>query len=148
MIQRIQTVFLLLAVLFLTLQTFTPMVLSKSPEPEGVFQDGRLLVSEYQVSLALLAAAILASLITIFLFKNRKLQKNLVILSIVLIIACHIAGYFYFFPSGSQSTSTLQAGLKPAVGAVLPLFGLILLALAYRFIDKDEKIVKSMDRLR
>ena len=148
MIQRIQTVFLLLAVLFLTLQAFTPIVLSGSPEPDGVFQDGRLMVSEYKVSLALLAAAILLSFITILLFKKRKLQKNLVILSSALIIACHLAGYFHFFPPGSPSTSTLQAGLRPAIGAALPMVGLILLVLAYRFIDKDEKIVKSMDRLR
>ena len=148
MIQRIQTLFLLLAVLFLTVQAFTPMILSTAPEPQGVFQDGRLFVSEYTVSLALLSASILASFLTIWLFKKRKLQKNLVILSIVLIIACNVAGFFYFFPSGQLATNTVQAGLKPGIGALFPLLGLILLVLAYRFIDKDEKTVKSMDRLR
>ena len=148
MIQRIQTLLLLLTVLFLTVQAFTPMILSPTTEPQGVFQDGRLFVSEYTVSLALLASSIIASFLTIWLFKNRKLQKNLVILSILLIIACNVAGYFYFFPSGQPATTTVQAGLKPGIGALFPLLGLILLVLAYRFIDKDEKIVKSMDRLR
>lgn len=148
MIQRIQTLFLLLAVLFLIVQAFTPMILSPTPEPQGVFQDGRLFVSEYTVSLALLSASILASFFTIWLFKNRKMQKNLVILSIVSILACNVAGYFYFFPNGRPVTTTMQAGLKPGIGALFPILGLILLVLAYRFIDKDEKIVKSMDRLR
>lgn len=148
MIQRIQTLFLLLAAIFLTGQIFTPMILSPAPENQGVFQDSRLFVSEYTVSFALLVASILASFLTILLFKNRKLQKNLVILSIVLIIACNVAGFFYFFPSGLPATTTMQAGLKPGIGALFPLLGLVLLVLAFRFIDKDEKIVKSMDRLR
>jgi FlaA1/EpsC-like NDP-sugar epimerase len=92
------------------------------------------------------AVTALIALITIFLFKNRLLQMKLVALNALLIMAM-IAGSSYFIYQGE---SALDMEIK---GTFMPGYYLLLGALicnffANRFIRKDEKLVKSVDRIR
>ncbi|MBK7371030.1 MAG: DUF4293 family protein [Saprospiraceae bacterium] len=41
-----------------------------------------------------------------------------------------------------------NAAITPGIGAFMPVIAMIALIFAYRGITKDDKIVKSMDRLR
>ena len=86
-------------------------------------------------------AAAFASLIAIFLYKNRKLQLRLTIAAILLSIGT-ILLYFWqkqaFVPEESSFSLT----------ALIPLLIPVLQIMAARGIYRDERIVKSADRLR
>ena len=91
--------------------------------------------------LLLIATAVVAGgcLVIIFLYKNRKQQLWLTIAAIALSVIDLI---LYFsetkkFVSGTYSLSAVLAFAVP-----------VLLVLAARGISSDEKLVKSLDRLR
>ncbi|MBP8096925.1 MAG: DUF4293 family protein, partial [Saprospiraceae bacterium] len=89
MIQRIQTVFLMIAAVALGTQVATPLVKS-SVTDTAYYRDSLLYLKEYMPTLVLLIVTIALVLITIFLFKNRKLQKTLVLAGIVGILATNL----------------------------------------------------------
>jgi hypothetical protein len=84
------------------------------------------------------------SVITIFLFKKRKIQ---LLLSGILtgIVSCFIlASLYYSYSVISKYDATIVPGIKMA----LPILQLIFSVLAFRGIKKDDQLVKSYDRLR
>jgi hypothetical protein len=85
------------------------------------------------------------SFLTIFLFKNRKLQKRLIILNILLIIGLFIAQY-YLIEIFKKEMSVVQGDWQMI--AILPLFMLLFHVFAYRGIVADEKLLSSADRMR
>jgi hypothetical protein len=95
---------------------------------------------------ALVALSLLLTIISIFLYKNRKTQVLLVnvtfLLHIVLILLI-----FLFYVSHFETLFKVQ---QPSYqfGIFLPVISLLLLVLASRAIRKDEALVKSADRLR
>ena len=85
----------------------------------------------------------LLSFSAVFLFKNRKLQMRLNGVNIILNIL--LIGYLAY------SLSTLPGGFSDSekgIGLLVPFASIILLFIANRFIQKDEKLVKSVDRFR
>jgi predicted ferric reductase len=79
------------------------------------------------------------SLIDIFLYKKRKLQSRLAILAILLSL---LNIYLYYkqtlkFTNGNYSLTSILTFLIP-----------VFLFLAVRGISRDEKLVKSLNRLR
>jgi hypothetical protein len=155
MIQRIQTLYLTL-VLFLSLIFFTGTVFNFT---QGAGITVRLLLSGlmtdqssqtfgrveniWPLSVILILTAFF-SLVTIFLYKNRKIQiilaKALVAMAALLIIALSWYGY--------NVTTTFKLVLIPGVKMILPVFILLFSVLALRGILSDERLVKSYDRLR
>jgi amino acid permease len=83
-------------------------------------------------------------LITILLFKNRKIQLRLSLFLIVLIVILIIA----FIHVSISVISKFDAGIIPVLKMFIPLLILIISFLAYRGIKKDDQLVKSYDRLR
>lgn len=80
----------------------------------------------------------------IFLFKKRKLQLRLVFIVILLtVVFIGITLYYLFWV-----TEKFQAELVPGFKMLIPLLILIFGILAFIGIKKDEKLVKSYDRLR
>lgn len=143
MIQRIQSVHLLLAAACAALMFFMPVY-------GGTMQDGS--VKEMMVSgnfLLFLLAIVLTGLpfITIFLFKNRPLQMRLVWLSILIGILTTVMVYlkatdFGADPQMNFKTTTFK------VSAALPVASVVFLFMAFVGIRKDEKMVRSLDKLR
>jgi glucan phosphoethanolaminetransferase (alkaline phosphatase superfamily) len=84
------------------------------------------------------------SLITIFLFKNRKLQLLLSGILTGLICVLLLVSFYYSYSVMSKYDASLVPGVKMA----LPFLQLIFSVLAYRGIKKDDRLVKSYDRLR
>jgi len=80
-------------------------------------------------------------LIDIFLYKNRKLQLRIAILGIVV----SVLNIFLYY---KQTQNFLPNEGTYDLTAVLTLAIPILLILAARGIYKDQKLVKSLDRLR
>jgi peptidoglycan/LPS O-acetylase OafA/YrhL len=152
MIQRVQSIWLFLASLTLFLLLILPIVTTHAGSTElwlqvaGIYSrtaDGVLKTTSYPGLLGLTVAGCVLSLIAIFLFKNRSLQKNMIIIAIILImvIVVCVLGYAYQLTNGFQNASV-------NIGAALPLLALIFCALAFRGIRHDEQLIRSADRLR
>ena len=83
------------------------------------------------------------SFITIFLFKNRKLQFVMNRLNILLNFL--LLGFIvYNVLNISGETLVSEKG----IGTFLPILSVFLLVFSNRYIKKDEDLVKSVDRLR
>ena len=147
MIQRIQSIFLLIAVVALSVQFITPLTKS-SVQDMGYYQDGILYTKEYLPALLLLTLSAILIAGTIFLFKNRKTQKLVLISGLVMVFATILFSLYSFYLPTQTLIETQHAVLTPGAGIFMPVIELISLILAYRGIVKDDKIVKSMDRLR
>ncbi|RNC83350.1 MAG: DUF4293 family protein [Balneola sp.] len=135
MIQRIQTVFLSLVVFSNLGVYFTPIYTHAMNDPQQWIGFG--------LAISLLISSLLA-VYTIFLFKNRRNQiawtKRT---AFVQVIAVGLA-VGVFFSLGGIGTYLWDE----AIGTGLIVLGIIFLLLALRSISKDEKLVKSMDRIR
>ena len=150
MLQRIQTVFLLLAAIALALlfvDTFNFATSTGAPETDVILGDGDLDAYDYPLLMGLAGLAAVVLLAAIFLFKNRGLQSNIVKLGLALVAALG-SGAAYYFMTMNETAETLNATITPSFGWASPALALILCALALRGISKDDKLVKSMDRLR
>ena len=95
---------------------------------------------------ALAAAATVVALIEIFQYRTRFRQLMLGSLNVLLIVAT-IGASFYYSSRGEQLLNLKLAGTFEA-GFYLPTLALLLNLLATRFIRRDERLVRSMDRLR
>ena len=143
MIQRIQTVYLLLAAIVAggLIFVFSLWVQNEiSIYVLDLFSSENVLLKV--VPFAFLASAIMAFL-TIFLFNNRKLQfvLNRINILINLFLLGVLLYYLLLLPGESQIS-------EKGIGVFLPIVSVLLLVLANKAIYKDENLVKSVDRLR
>ncbi len=156
MIQRIQTLYLLIVVIAMSLMLFIPSV--KAISPEGIDYAFSTIRGFYPlaeggfhingVTMWLLFTNIiilLIALLTIFTFKWRIIQIRFSIFNMVLLIGYY--GIFFFtryvvFQQNAMVTTTFSWPI------ILPLISAILTYLALRAIGKDEALVRSLDRLR
>jgi hypothetical protein len=141
MIQRIQTLWLFISTICAALFIFMPVY-------KGVYLNGTWQEVSIRENLFLLAgAAVLTtiSFLSIFLFKNRKAQKRLIILNILLIIGLFISQY-YLIEVFKKDMGIVQGDWQMI--AILPLFMLLFHVFAYRGIVADEKLLSSADRMR
>ena len=153
MIQRKQTVFLLLALVAGILCLCMPIG-SLIPEgmgvPSTVFNlcivsaekalSFGLVTSLFFILLIVCAIA----LITIFLFKNRKRQAMLCSVCMLLILVWYaVYAYLAYSRYGFEDQA-----FQPQWTAALPFVSDIFVWLARRGIIADEKLVRSMDRIR
>ncbi len=159
MIQRIQTLYLLLVVVcsvllccFAPVQFLTPISESVQQSYEIVFANVQNTTDATSVSnvmtiwaLPILVIVIgLVALVTIFLFKNRLVQARLCIFNMVLMLGYYAVLAVYIFFACEQ----LHVDWFINVWSALPLVSIILTILAMRAIAKDEALVRAADRLR
>ena len=147
MIQRIQSLYLLLVTCALTVSLCLPLGYFYIFDEEQVFKATGLLTSyglhsTWGLFVLLLLVAIV-SFFTIFLYKNRMLQIRLTIFSTLLVIGFYIV-FIVFYIILKQGTTSFRVGWA----LCLPLVGLVLNILAIRAIGKDEVLVRAADRLR
>ena len=136
MIQRIQSVYLLIVVLLGAVLPFFLPVWS-TEEGTSVFA-----TDQFMIMTVFGASAILA-LITIFLYKKRKLQISLGRLNIILnFILLGLFVYWSLRVPGEMNIS------EKGIGMLLPIISIVFLVLANKAIMRDENLVKSVDRLR
>ena len=144
MIQRIQTLFLLFAGLCFAALLKLPFATSTASKA-SILTDQVFDIQDHVALLALTILGIVLSLVAIFLFKNRPLQLKLgyfvIIIAIMLIVAT-----IMIFLNESQFMGDEQLFTKLGIG--MPILAIIFAFVANRFINKDEKTVRSMDRLR
>jgi len=141
MIQRLQSLWLLIAAVFAVLSFNFPFYSGTVPEGEaGVgVKYAKLTASYHLLILVLTGAILLGCLIIIFLYKDRKLQLRLTILTLAISLI-NIILYFM------QKSKFVNGDLSFAAIFVFAIP--VLLFFAARGIWKDEKLIKSLDRLR
>jgi len=151
MIQRKQTLFLLFSILILVSYIFSPVIrLEDSTIGTNVFAYDLKknlpfpIIGRYFVFVTLDAAivAIALNLITIFLYKKRKLQMALCWLSLVPVIFAFCYTYFRWATTDETYDTIFYYG-NISLGV-----SVVFILLAWFFIKKDEELVKSLDRLR
>ncbi len=129
MLQRIQTIWIFLAVLAAVF----------------LFITGQDVVISDQFPVVNIACVILVliGLLSVFSYKNRKRQILLNTISII-INALLIGVLAYWLLNLSGGIQFPEKGIEP----VFPLIAMICLLIANIYIKKDERLVKSVDRLR
>lgn len=150
MIQRIQSIYLLLAASALGLQFVLPYASAPATvvtDAAGTFNDGVFNVIDRPGMLILTGLACAIALISIFMFKNRSVQSKLTSVGsiTVAILAVTLA---YQFSKMINETGAAMSNVQYQGGIGMPAFSILLLWLANRAIRKDEALVKSSDRLR
>ena len=136
MIQRMQSVYLILVALFAAVLPFV-LYLWLDAQGEEFFAKYDILVSSAFYVIAGLA------ILAIFLYKNRKNQ--FVVNRLNMILNLFLLGFFVY-RSLNLSGETLVS--EKGIGMLIPVFSIVFLVLANRAIKKDEDLVKSVDRLR
>ncbi|MCW3160462.1 DUF4293 domain-containing protein [Chryseobacterium oryctis] len=129
MLQRIQTIWTFLAVLAAVFLFITgqDVIISDSIP---VLNIGCIIL-------------VLVGLLSVFSFKNRKRQILLNNISII-INALLIGVVIYWLLKLSGGIQIPEKGIEP----IFPLIAIICLFIANIYIKKDERLVKSVDRLR
>jgi hypothetical protein len=136
MIQRIQSLYLILLALLNILGIFFYQPLDQSLII-GIFTlPDEVIWATFSVSATL-------AIFSVFQYKQRS--KQLVLNRINLLLELFLMGFFAYLSlnlSGEGSPS-----LK-GIAVFVPLFSIVLLVMANKSIQKDEDLVKSVDRLR
>lgn len=156
MIQRIQTVYMLLALVCLTIFYFVPFgslfigsEVDLCSYPINVFGvDVQMAEGLEHFSviplLVLISITALAVLVTIFLFKHRIAQIRLCAFSMIMSLGCTGLSFFYLYKIADK----FGGDYSVTILIVLPIIACILLYLAMRAVARDEALVKSIDRIR
>jgi len=135
MLQRIQTLYLLTAAICSGVLSSTTYLIVSGGVVIGI-------IDSLAYLLLFLGSALL-SVISIFLYKSRQTQFVLGRLNIILNFI--LLGLFVY---RLLSLPGEPANSEKGIVLLLPVFSIVLLALANKAIKKDESLVKSVDRLR
>jgi hypothetical protein len=154
MIQRKQSLYLLVAALILATLIFIPLgTLHNVKGAVFTFKSTGLYLIENNAEklsasawpiLALLFVSFALIVFTIFQFKKRPLQMNLC-MGICLIILALIGTLAYYL---MRFIEKFGASMHKPYLLLLPIVAFILVAMAYKRIKKDEDLVRSVDRIR
>ena len=137
MIQRIQTIYLLLAFIVTGILLFFIPLWTMSDSKEYYFMQS-------QVYTILLGLSTTLSLLSIVSYKKR--QNQFVIGRLNIILNLILLGLFVY--RSLNLSGETPAVSEKGIGMFLPVVAVVLLVLANKAIKKDEDLVKSVDRLR
>ncbi|WKK58807.1 MULTISPECIES: DUF4293 domain-containing protein [unclassified Sphingobacterium] len=157
MIQRIQTVWLLLSSLVLFALFLFPYVsyidlvgLGKNIYVSGVYSSVNNVATKESTFLLMTIATVVLALIPLFIifkYKNRKTQLSLILVQVILI--CLFAIWMFISANNILSLINQSIGANNiGIGFFLLPVSILFLGLAIRGIRNDNKLIKSADRLR
>ncbi len=147
MIQRIQSLYLVISIILCaTLFAMPYAEIAKDGavylfNSKGILLDGIAKQSGIGVVIVIALVAIL-HLISIFSYKNRMLQKKIVLVGMISLLGLFGLLFYYSYFTFSGAKISLQTGF------IFPLIAIIVDYLAIRGINKDEALVRSIDRIR
>lgn len=137
-IQRWQTLLLLLAAIILVVFCLTPI--ATATDTAGVMAE--ISVRETPVFLTINALIAVLLLISVFTYKNLNRQIKITLMSIGLLCVSIITGMLTLFIGMPQAQPVYFGGIS------LLFVSLILSIAAYRCMIKDRNLLRSYDRLR
>lgn len=149
MIQRIQTIYLLVVAILMVVMMSFPVgnliaadyTVTEFTNLALVAADGTSDYAPWAMFVILLVVGAVA-LGTIFLYKKRMLQIRLTLFSIILLIGYYATMVAFVLMLKGESN------FAPSWTLCLPLVAIVLDWLAIRAIGKDEMLVKAYERLR
>jgi hypothetical protein len=153
MIQRIQSLFLLVVIIsysllfFFPIATFTTIATDSIAETVTRFSLLGITNANSNSTIPLIVAVVILAitvLTTIFLYKKRIMQIKIT----AIILLAHIGFIAALFYAADSVAKKVGVGAVYDIGAYIALIPLVFLVLANRAIRKDEKMVRSTDRLR
>ncbi len=148
-IQRLQTLYLLIATVLMVVFAFCPSVIIQSGGPEyaiGVLKTGVAGATHPDLLMTTVGAlVVLLSLITIFKFKNLKLQLKLCSINAALTVTLLLISVILALTlRGKAEVGSVSFTLYNA----LPVVAVVMQIMAYRAIMHDKKLLSSSERLR
>ena len=150
MLQRIQSLFLLLAAAAMLVASVSPLATFIYNSDEvlfeamGIYFNGTLTDSTWGL-FVIGAISSLLSMVTLFLYKSRMLQIRLSIFNMVIMVGFYL--FFGFVLYQVYPVENLQFR-SVGIGVIMPVIAIILTILAIRKIGADEALVRSLNRLR
>ena len=152
MIQRIQSLFLLLALVCMAIFYFVPFGSLEMQAENGITDVAMGLYGvdfgeEHYSTLPLLILVSLVVVVlvaTIFLYRHRLLQIRICIFNTILALGSSGLAFFFLY----QASEKFETDYHTSILVVLPIVAAIFIVLAIRGIAKDEALVRSIDRIR
>ena len=152
MIQRIQTLFLLLALICMSVFYFVPFGSLEMQTESGITDISMGLYGidfgEEHYStlplLILLSFVVFTLLVTTLMHRHRVLQLRTRTLNLILALGCSGLAFFFLY----QASEKFATNYHTSILVVLPIVAAIFIALAIRGIAKDEALIRSIDRIR
>ncbi|MEO5572162.1 MAG: DUF4293 domain-containing protein [Bacteroidia bacterium] len=164
MIQRIQSLYLLIVVLVSVLVFFLPIstkIITANPvkniSKDITYKTNLTGIEKYEngtpvssssnfVLMILIIASGVVAAVGIFLYSKRMVQIKLTRLSLLFTAAFIVVDFYFSDALGSE----YGEGYKTIYlsGSYFPIIQIILLVMAIRAIKKDEELVRSADRIR
>ena len=147
-IQRIQSIYLLIAVILMVVFAFFPALtfeLADKTVLYGALESGRagsLHVNSLLITLIILIS--LLALIDIFLFKNLQRQMTVCFVDIIIGLAMLVAICIHAFVVGNREGWAVNWQWY----MLLPVLSIIFLMLAHKSMSNDKKKLRDADRLR
>ncbi|MBU8892558.1 MAG: DUF4293 domain-containing protein [Bacteroidales bacterium] len=152
MIQRIQSIYLLVATILLgSIFAYPFAELLGADGQLFIFKFNGLVIENEEVlylltvpPIILLVITVLISFTSIFLYKKRIIQMRLNSFNIIIMIGYLGLNYYYIYNFSKQ----LDGVVSYEITAIFPFVAAVLTYLAIRAIGKDEALIRSMDRIR
>jgi len=156
MIQRIQTIYLLISAVLMSLTIAFPFVgfiAEKGYLDISAFtinDPGLVVFTEASSSILTLGVSIIViavmNLASIFMFTKRSTQIRFVRYAMLLkVAALGVVGYFTYLIT---TNAPIDVNATPRIGALITVLAIIIDWFAIRAIKKDENLIKSVDRIR
>ena len=137
-IQRIQTLMLIIAIITMAIFCCTPF--AESTGPDGLTTAHFATEAPALLTLNILVAALL--FIIIFMYKNLRQQMRMTLLALTLIGFNMVTCGFIIYRGFDNATPILFGGVS------LLVLTLLFVLLAYRSMSHDRRLLASADRLR
>lgn len=176
MIQRIQTIHLLLVAALMTCLLFSTYATVSLGNPTlgvqevtaadgtlvrtttvahdtitfslwGIEQNGQQIVSTLFMAI-LVILTLLTALVSIFLYRRRWLQIRLCFALAIMLLGIQSFLVLYIYKLTNILDNLAQYAVKYSITDTFPIIGLIFIYLAFRGIARDQALVKSLDRIR
>ena len=150
MLQRIQTVYLLLASICMVVSLLTNLAVFSFDgeivrfEAMGFYMNQEIIFSTWGLFIIGNISAIL-SVVIVFLYNKRMLQIRLAAMNIFIILGYYALIGFYIYQRNPEFNSVFES---IGIGIVMPFVAIVLTYLAIRKIGADEALIRSLNRIR
>jgi Domain of unknown function (DUF4293) len=137
--QRKQTLYSILAIICMVATKFLPFAVQSKIDDLG-----KAVLVDHGANASIPIVLCIATVValagaSVVLFKKRNIQKLLCLSASVVALIASVLQYLF-------ANSTAET--KLSFGIALPLIACLLCLMAYRGVVADEKLIKSLDRLR
>ena len=150
MLQRIQTVYLLLASICMVVSLLTNLAVFTfggeivNFEAMGFYLNEEIIFSTWGLFIIGNITAVLSVLI-VFIYKKRMLQIRLAGMNLFIILGYYGLIAFYILKRNPEVGSTFE---NVGIGMITPFVAIVFTYLAIRKIGADEALIRSLNRIR